>query len=111
MDTQRSIGRYHLIRRLGSGSMGDVYEAHDPKIDRRIAIKILRRDLTEQSAGQGRWTERFLQEARAAGRLLHPNIITLYDYGDDSGIPFLAMEFVEGETLAMLLKRNGRLPL
>jgi serine/threonine-protein kinase len=111
MDTRKSIGRYVLIRRLGSGSMGDVFEAHDPKIDRRIAIKILRRDLIERSAGQGRWIERFLQEARAAGRLLHPNIITLYDYGDEAGVPFFAMEFVEGETLSVLLNRSGRLPL
>ena len=111
MDTRRLVGRYELIRRLGSGSMGDVYEAHDPKIDRRVAIKILRPDLIERSAGQGRWTERFLQEARAAGRLLHPNIITLYDYGDDEGVPFFAMEFVEGENLSVLLKRNGPLPV
>ena len=111
MNSRRSIGRYELIRRLGSGSMGDVYEAHDPKIDRRIAIKILRRDLIERSAGQGRWTERFLQEARAAGRLLHPNIVTLYDYGEDAGVPFFAMEFVEGENLSVILKRQGRLAL
>jgi len=111
MDKRRSIGRYEIIRRLGSGSMGDVYEAHDPKIDRRVAIKTLRRDLIERSAGQGRGTERFLQEARAAGRLLHPNIITLYDYGDDAGVPFFAMEYVEGENLSVLLKRNGRLPV
>ena len=111
MDKRRSIGRYEIIRRIGSGSMGDVYEAHDPKIDRRVAIKILRRDLIERSAGQGRGTERFLQEARAAGRLLHPNIITLYDYGDDTGVPFFAMEYIEGENLSVLLKRHGRLPV
>jgi serine/threonine protein kinase len=111
MDTRRLVGRYELIRRLGSGSMGDVYEAHDPKIDRRVAIKILRPDLIERSGGQGRWTERFLQEARAAGRLLHPNIITLYDYGDDAGVPFFAMEFVDGENLSVLLRLNGPLPV
>jgi len=78
--------------------MGDVYEAHDPKIDRRVAIKVLRRDLLDRSDDRARWTERFLQEARAAGRLLHPNIIALYDYGEEAGTPFFAMEFVEGES-------------
>jgi serine/threonine protein kinase len=111
MDALRSIGRYELIRRLGSGSMGDVYEAHDPKIDRRVAIKVLRRDLIERGGDQAQCTERFLQEARAAGRLLHPNIITLHDYGDEAGTPFLAMEFVQGENLNVLLKRHGRLAL
>ncbi len=111
MDTRKSIGRYELIRRIGSGSMGDVYEAHDPSVDRRVAIKVLRRDLVDRSVGQGRWGERFLQEARAAGRLLHPNIITLYDYGDDAGVPYLAMELFDGENLSVLLKRNGRLPV
>jgi eukaryotic-like serine/threonine-protein kinase len=89
--------------------MGDVYEAHDPKIDRRVAIKVLRRGLIERNDDRVRWTERFLQEARAAGRLLHPNIITLYDYGEEAGTPFFAMEFVEGENLGVLLKRHGRL--
>jgi tRNA A-37 threonylcarbamoyl transferase component Bud32 len=108
MDTLASIGRYEIKRRVGSGAMGDIYEAHDPLIDRRVAIKVLRRELVERVDDSAGWIGRFRQEARAAGRLLHPNIITLLDYGEQAGTPFFAMEFFDGENLDVLLKRNGR---
>jgi serine/threonine protein kinase len=109
MDTPSSIGRYKIKRWLTAGAMGDIYEAHDPVIDREIALKVLRRELIERGDATS-WLDRFRQEARAAGRLLHPNIVTLLDYGEEGGIPFLAMEFIEGESLDIVLKRSGRLP-
>ena len=109
MDNLRAIGRYEIRRRVGSGAMGQIYEAHDPIIDRRVAIKVLRAEFVERPDGSLGGIDRFRQEARAAGRLLHPNIVTLLDYGEEAGTPFLAMEFVEGENLSVLLKRLGRL--
>ena len=108
METPSSIGRYRIKRWLASGAMGNIYEAHDPLIERPVALKILRRELLERGDADG-WLQRFRHEARAAGSLLHPNIVTLLDYGEQDGVPFLAMEYVEGESLDQLLKRAGRL--
>src|SRR3954453_20927368 len=111
MDSLQSIGRYKIRRRVGSGAMGQIYEAHDPIIDRRVAIKVLRAEFVERPDGSLSGIDRFRQEARAAGRLLHPNIVTLLDYGEEAGTPFLVMEFIDGENLNVLLKRPGRLPI
>lgn len=108
MDRPTSIGRYKITRWLASGAMGDIYEAYDPLIERSIALKILRRELLERGDAEG-WLQRFRHEARAAGRILHPNIVTLLDYGEEGGLPFLAMEFIEGEGLDIRLRRDGRL--
>jgi eukaryotic-like serine/threonine-protein kinase len=108
METPSSIGRYRIKRWLASGAMGNIYEAHDPLIERPIALKVLRRELLERGDRDG-WLQRFRHEARAAGPLLHPNIVTLLDYGEQDGVPFLAMEYVEGESLDQLIKRSGRL--
>jgi serine/threonine protein kinase len=89
--------------------MGEIYEAHDPIIDRRVAIKVLRAEFVEHLDGSVNWVDRFRQEARAAGRLLHPHIVTLHDYGEEAGTPFFAMEFIDGENLDVLLKRRGQL--
>lgn len=107
MDSQSSIGRYKIKRWITSGAMGDIYEGHDPVMERRVALKVLRRELFARHDANN-WLERFRQEARAAGRLLHPNIVTLLDYGEQDGLPFLAMEYVEGESLDITLKRSGR---
>jgi len=104
----KSVGRYQIRRWLTSGAMGEIYEALDPVIDRRVAIKIVRRDLNQGDDALV-WLDRFRQEVRAAGRLLHPNIVTVLDCGEDSGAPFLAMEYIEGESVARILKRSGRL--
>jgi serine/threonine-protein kinase len=88
--------------------MGEVFEAHDPIIDRPVAIKMLRPELIERGDAVG-WFERFRREARAAGRRLHPNIVTILDCGDQNGAPFLAMEYIEGESVDAALKRSGRL--
>ena len=88
MDNLRAIGRYEIRRRVGSGAMGQIYEAHDPIIDRRVAIKVLRAEFVERPDGSLSSIDRFRQEARAAGRLLHPNIVTLLDYGEEGGRRF-----------------------
>jgi predicted Ser/Thr protein kinase len=106
--TVQSIGRYRVDGLLGAGAMGEVYRAYDPVIDRPVAIKVVR---TELAAGSGseQWLQRFRREARAAGRRFHPNIVAILDFGEDDGMPFLAMEYVEGRSLDALLKTSGPL--
>lgn len=90
-----NYGRYLTVRELGKGSMGVVYQAHDPQIDRLVALKVLRPDLVRSEE----FVQRFLKEAKAIGRLSHPNIVTVYDVGRDHGTIYIAMEFVEGDRL------------
>jgi serine/threonine-protein kinase len=108
MSTVRSIGRYRIETLLGTGAMGEVYRAHDPAIDRLVAIKVVRPELVAGSGG-AQLLERFRREARAAGRRFHPNIVAIWDFGDDNGTPFLVMELVEGQSLDQLIKSSGRL--
>ncbi len=96
------IGKYRVIRQLGEGGMGAVYLAHDDGIDRDVAIKLLR-------ANDERQRRRFQTEAQSAGRLKHPNVVTVYEYGEFQGEPYIAMEFVEGQTLANLIQSDGGL--
>jgi serine/threonine protein kinase len=109
MNTVRSIGRYRIEALLGTGAMGEVYRAHDPAIDRLVAIKVVRPELVAGSGGE-QLLERFRREARAAGRRFHPNIVAIWDFGDDNGTPFLVMELVEGQSLDRLIKSSGTLP-
>src|SRR4051812_34484999 len=97
-----NFGRYEIVREIGHGAMGVVYEALDPTIGREIALKAIRFDGTGTTADEA--ARRFKNEARAAGGLNHPNIVTVYDAGEDSGILYLAMEFIEGSTLEALLR-------
>ncbi len=96
------VGRYRIERFLGAGAMGEVYLAEDPQIDRKLAIKTVR--LVGRPAEIDERKKRLLREARAAGRLLHPNIVTLFDAGEAEGLLFLAFEFVEGTDLAARLE-------
>lgn len=98
-----NCGRYQLLEEVGRGSMGVVYKAHDPQIDRRVALKILRRDNTADES----FVQRFVKEARTIGRLSHPNIVTVYDSGQDHGDPYIAMEFIEGVPLSELIRESG----
>ena len=101
----KKIDRYEIIEAVGFGAMGAVYKAFDPLIKRPVAVKTLRVDVPPQSPDYKAFLERFATEARTAGRLSHPNIITLYDVGHtDDQLPWLAMEFIEGETVADLLE-------
>jgi eukaryotic-like serine/threonine-protein kinase len=108
MSTLRSIGRYRIQGLLGTGAMGEVYRAHDPVIDRLVAIKILRSELVIGS-GAEQLLERFRREARAAGRRVHPNIVTIWDFGEVDGVPFLVMELVDGSSLDAIIKTSGAL--
>lgn len=94
-----NYGRYQIIEELGRGSMGVVYKAHDPQIDRTIALKVLREDRVTSDD----FVRRFLKEAMAVGRLSHPGIVTVYDVGQDHGSVFIAMEFLHGTPLDMLM--------
>jgi serine/threonine-protein kinase len=102
-----SIGRYVVTGALGRGAMGAIYKAHDPDIDRPVAIKLIRADLLE-SADRSHYLARFRREAQAAARCAHPNIIAIYDFALHEGNPYLAMEFVDGVTLAQARPFDGR---
>jgi serine/threonine-protein kinase len=108
MKTVQKIGRYRVDGRIGTGAMGEVYQAYDPVIDRPVAIKMVRSELLSGS-GAEQWLERFRREARAAGRRFHPNIVAILDVGEEGGAPFLAMEYVDGRGLDAILKASGRL--
>lgn len=90
-----SLGSYRLIRRLGAGGMGIVYEAEDARLGRRVALKVVRPEL----AGSADTVARFEREARAVAKLRHPNIVTVYEADRDRGVPYIAMEFVRGTSL------------
>src|SRR5438874_4982608 len=90
-----SLSHYRIVSKLGAGGMGEVYLAQDTKLDRKVALKILPADL---AANQDRM-RRFVQEAKAASALNHPNIITIYEIDETESRHFIATEFIDGETL------------
>ena len=98
-------GRYRLVRRIGVGGMGEVWEADDTVLGRRVALKVLVQELADDP----RATRRFVREARATAKLTHPNVTRVYDFGRDGGLPYLVMELLEGDTLADRLA-GGPLP-
>jgi eukaryotic-like serine/threonine-protein kinase len=98
--------RYRLGERIAGGGMGSVYRAVDESLGRRVAVKVLRRDLADDPA----FLERFRREARAAAALSHPGVAGVFDYGELDGSAFIVMELVEGETLAERIEATGRLP-
>ncbi len=100
-------GRYRLERRVGEGGMAEVYLAHDELLDRPVAVKVLRQALAQDRVLR----ERFVREAQAAARLEHPHIVGVYDLGEWGGRPFLVMEWVDGPSLATLIRERGPLPV
>lgn len=104
---QKINDRYLIIRSIGEGGMANVYLAHDTILDRDVAIKILRGDL----ANDEKFVRRFQREALAASSLSHPNIVEMYDVGEDDGTYYIVMEYVEGKTLKQLIKKRGALTL
>ena len=104
LDGGHLVGRYRILSFLGAGAMGEVYLAEDPQIDRRLAIKTVRLVGRPQEIEDRK--KRLLREARAAGRLLHPNVVTLFDAGEAEGLLYLAFEYVEGTDLAARLEQG-----
>ena len=106
----KKLGRYDLVRVLGKGAMGIVYEGRDPNLDRRVAIKTVKvENLSEEAAAE--YEARFRTEARSAARLQHPNIVSVYDSDRDGDIAFLVMEFIQGDDLKHHLDRGERYSL
>ncbi len=104
------LGKFQVRRELGKGAMGVVYEGHDPMIDRVVALKTIRSENLQGEDAQEQLA-RFRREAQAAGRLTHPNIVGIYDFGEDAGTYFIAMEFVKGRELQSFLEANERFAL
>ena len=101
------LGPYEIVARIGAGGMGEVYRAHDRRLGRDVAIKILPAEVSTDAAAR----KRFQREARAISALSHPNICALYDIGHEDGVDFLVMELLEGRTLAQRLAEGGPIPL
>src|ERR1700730_3462535 len=97
------LGPYEIHSQLGAGGMGEVYRARDTRLDRTVALKVLPVDRMQDPERK----RRFIQEAKAASALNHPNIVTIYDIGNDNGVDYLAMEMVPGKSFDQLIPRNG----
>ena len=104
---QKINDRYEVIRSIGEGGMANVYLGYDTILDRNVAIKILRGDLSNDE----KFVRRFQREALSASSLAHPNIVEMYDVGEDDGLYYIVMEYIEGKTLKQLLKKRGTLTL
>jgi serine/threonine-protein kinase len=100
------FARYEVERHLGRGGMGDVYLVRDTVIDRRAALKTIRADAGMDARHVIEIRQRFYREAQTAGKLAHPNIVTVYDVGEEQGMSYIVMEFVEGSTLTQLMKKQ-----
>ncbi len=105
------IGRYEILRPLGKGAMGVVYLARDPQIERTLALKTVRFDGPSQSFSVSEAKARFLKEAKISGRLQHPNIVTVFDVGEDEGVLYLAMEYISGGALSQRLTDGLEFPI
>ena len=110
MAEPQTLGKYEIQSVLGKGAMGVVYKAFDPLIERTVAIKTVRKDLVDPDLA-AQFMARFKNEARAAGRLHHPNIVGVYEYGEDEKVAFIAMEYVDGTGLREYLNRKARFEL
>jgi len=100
-------GKYRIIEKLGSGGMGGVYKAEHLLMNRLVAVKLLRSNLLQDEV----LLKRFHHEAKSASQISHPNAVTLYDYGVENGLPFLAMEFIDGATLKTLIAQEAPIPV
>jgi serine/threonine protein kinase len=105
----RTIGKYEVIEMIGRGGMGVVYKARDPNIDRVVAIKTIRLD--GESDSEDNHLGRLRMEARSAGKLHHPNIVTIFDFGEENGVSFIVMEYVQGVNLSRVMQQHRPLPL
>jgi serine/threonine-protein kinase len=103
----QAFGRYEIVRRIGEGGMGAVYEAVHKGLKKRVAIKTLLPSIAENAEAKAR----FLREGEAASRINHPNVVDVTDVGTEDGVPYLVMEYFEGETLGSFLHRKGAVPV
>ena len=99
--------RYEIIELVGSGGMSDVYKAQCHKLNRKVAIKVLKKEFSDDT----NFVAKFRVEAQSAAGLSHPNIVNVYDVGEDEGIHYIVMELVEGITLKKYIQEKGRLPI
>jgi serine/threonine protein kinase len=111
MENVQKFGRYTIVRKLGEGAMGKVFLAHDPSLERNVALKVISIDAMVDKATRDDYLRRFSFEAKASARLSHPSIVAVYDAGEENGVPWIAFEYVQGETLEDLITRHGRLPV
>jgi serine/threonine-protein kinase len=109
-DIPKKLGKYEITGILGRGAMGVVYKAYDPLIARHVALKAIRKDLIGQESAE-QAVVRFRNEAMAAGRLTHPGIVAVYDYGEDGPTAYIAMEYAEGQGLREYLRARGAIKL
>src|SRR5437867_4389972 len=100
--TGTKLGRYEIRAKIGEGGMGEVYLAEDTKLDRKVALKILPAEVASHRDRM----ERFVREAKAAAALNHPNIAHIYEIGESDGTNFIAMEFIDGQTLRELIHQQ-----
>ena len=105
MKGQKINDRYQIIKTIGEGGMANVYLAYDTILDRNVAVKVLRGDLAQDE----KFVRRFQREALSASSLSHPNIVEVYDVGEDNGQYYIVMEYIEGKHLKQLLKKRGNL--
>ncbi|MFQ5923948.1 MAG: protein kinase, partial [Anaerolineales bacterium] len=106
MEKELIGGRYQVLQQIGGGGMANVYLSRDLNLQRQVAVKQLRHNFADDAE----FRVRFLQEARAAANLVHPNIVTIYDFGRDPQDIYIVMEYVEGTDLKTLLRRRSPLP-
>ena len=99
--------RYQIIKTIGEGGMANVYLAQDTILNRQVAVKVLRGDLADDE----KFVRRFQREALSASKLVHPNIVEMYDVGEDNGSYYIVMEYINGKTLKSLVKKRGALTL
>src|SRR5574344_2053968 len=104
---QKINDRYEILRLIGAGCMANVYLAQDTILDRKVAVKVLRGDL----ANDDKFVRRFQREALSASSLSHPNIVEIYDVGEDDGNFYIVIEYIEGKTLKQLIKKRGNLTI
>ncbi|OGD26481.1 MAG: hypothetical protein A2Y56_13460 [Candidatus Aminicenantes bacterium RBG_13_63_10] len=109
--TEPKIGKYTIVGEIGRGAMGIVYKAVDPYIGRTVAVKTIRFDILGQGPERDIAQKRFMREAHSAGNLSHPNIVTIYDVGEDQGISYIAMEYVDGSSLDDLMHSKQKFSL
>ena len=102
------LGRYQLRRVLGKGAMGVVYEGFDPALNRRVAVKTVLKSVVTDEESAASYSARFVREAKAVARLSHPNIVQVYDFGEEGDVAFLVMEFIQGRELRSLFDARER---